>query len=405
MDPKTTTATEPAKPGVGSKFKFFTGPVKAFTRKNAETGKDEMFIAGAASSNVRDRYGDTMSAQCQASMLTQAKGLTMFGNHDYDVPEDVFGKCATSQLSTESDIIDLDIEMQIAQSNPRAVKSWELINKDGVTLAFSIGGIILEAEIDEDNDDGSSWWPPLIINDLELLEISLVGIPANPRAYTRSFIEDIKKSAFKGASRDPGVTKAYLRSIGVKGVDEEFPDLREAEIANAAAAATAGAVETAVEPIETPAVEGTVAIASGPILLERDGVNADGSKTAVQCAHETPCSTYAAHIAQGEADAIVATARTNVEASQTELSALNAEIVTKTAERDALVATVAELEVKKTELAATPTGRQTQAHAGGSSNTKPLSQMTSAELLAHKRALDGAQSDDARPLGAEHATQ
>lgn len=403
MDPKTTTATEPAKPGVGSKFKFFTGPVKAFTRANPETGKDEMFIAGCASSNVRDRYGDTMSAQCQASMLTQAKGLTMFGNHDYDVPEDVFGKCATSQLSTESDIIDLDIEMQIAQSNPRAVKSWELINKDGVTLAFSIGGIILEAEIDEDNDDGSSWWPPLIINDLELLEISLVGIPANPRAYTRSFIEDIKKSAFKGASRDPGVTKAYLRSIGVKGVDEEFPDLCEAEIANAAAAATAGTTPTATETpvaesIETTATETTVSDAASAPSNPAD----PNSETWEDVGGEIKAL---AAKAQQEADAIVATARTNVEASQTELSALNAEIGTKTAERDALVVEVKALEVKKTELAATPTGRQTQAHAGGSSNTKPLSQMTSAELLAHKRALDGVQSEDARSLGAEHATQ
>ena len=36
---------------------------------------------------------------------------------------------------------------------------------------------------------------PLIINGLELLEISLCGIPANPRAYTRSFIEDIARSS------------------------------------------------------------------------------------------------------------------------------------------------------------------------------------------------------------------
>jgi HK97 family phage prohead protease len=374
---QTNTATPPDT-GKGQKFKFFTGPTKAYIVKGADGAPDQYVIEGIASSNVRDRYGDTMSAQCQASMLKQSKDLTMFGNHSYDVPGDVYGKCVESNLEVSGETIDLAIKMQIAQSNPDAMKSWELINKDGITLAFSIGGIILDAEIDDENDNGDSWFPPLIINDLELLEISLVGIPANPRSYTRSFIEDIKKSAFKAAQRDPGVTKALLKSIGVKSVDEDFTDLRDAEVVNDQLAAEAGegaeapaaeapAVEASAAPAEAmPAAELAVTVETGidKVTLYRSGGN------------ELPLFVL---------DLSDLTATTKAISDFTvQRDAISTEITTKTSERDALVNEIAELQKKADLLRATPTGRQTKAHAGGTSTADvDLTKMTDAELRAH----------------------
>lgn len=410
------------KNGVGQKFRFFTGSVKAYKRTAADGITEEMVIEGIASSNQRDRYGDTMTAQCQASMLMQSKKLTMFGNHSYGVPEDVYGKCGSSTLETEGDTIKLAIVMVIAQSNPRGVKSWELINKDGVTLAFSIGGIITDAEIDEENDDGSSWWPPLLINDLELLEISLVGIPANRESYTRSFIEDIKKSAFKGATRDPGVQKAFLRSIGVKGIEDEFPDLRDiAPVALSGGGITLvksgdenKQLQTAVRCLHDPAC------ASFEAHIEKEPGNAVPDE---QCAHKNGCQKTkasdsslceehrdAAKIVLDEANAQLATVQASIETANANLSAINAEIEAKTTEKSTLetqaadlVKQIADLDEKKkaSELRATPTGRQTKATTAGSSTNKPLSEMTDAELRAHHQALNKSAAVDARPLGAD----
>lgn len=185
------------------------GALKAFTKKESGDATDRYFISGTASSSVEDLYGDTLTEKCQASMLAQASNhLTMWLNHDYDVPEDIAGACAEAQLknSTADDgtsCLDLDIVMEVDPENPRALKAWQHVNR-GIRLGFSIGGFFLDYElVFEDEND---WWGHFIVDDILLLEISLVGIPANPRAYTKTFekaraavvahAEQIAKDAF-----------------------------------------------------------------------------------------------------------------------------------------------------------------------------------------------------------------
>lgn len=407
-------APETTRDGKGKVFRFLTGTCRAFTVKNAETGDDDMFIEGIASSNVRDRYGDTMTAQCQASMLLQSQKLTMFGNHSYDVPEDVYGVCDQSKLETNGDVIDLAIVMRVAKSNDRAVKAWQLISADKVRLAFSIGGIILDAQIDEENDDGSFWFPPLIINDLELLEISLVGIPANPRAYTRSFLEDIKKTAFKVASRDPGVQKAFLRVLGVKSVEEEFTDLGDAgastadltpvepEAGSKACAWKDGCEKSnaagsllCAEHIKAAPIEGVEAPADG-IVKEGIEVPADDGVTreATLGDEAAPQNTeqqlslrvdVSAEVTD-EAKRLLDEIETRAAALKDECAALDAQITEKKSELATLDADVTRLRDEADKLKATPTGRQTQAHAGGRSTAaKAPRDMTDAELRDYAR--------------------
>lgn len=166
------------------------GALKAFTKKESGDAADRYFISGTASSSVEDLYGDTLTEKCQASMLAQASNhLTMWLNHDYDVPEDIAGACAEAQLknSTAEDgtsCLDLDIVMEVDPENPRALKAWQHVNR-GIRLGFSIGGFFLDYElVFEDEND---WWGHFVVDDILLLEISLVGIPANPRAYTKTF--------------------------------------------------------------------------------------------------------------------------------------------------------------------------------------------------------------------------
>lgn len=54
--------------------------------------------------------------------------------------------------------------------------------RTGFLNATSVGFRILEAEIAKDRDDESSWFPPLNYMHQELMEFSVVSIPANPEA-------------------------------------------------------------------------------------------------------------------------------------------------------------------------------------------------------------------------------
>lgn len=211
-------------------FEFRTVATRAYTTGSGD--QTRYFITGTASSNTEDRYGDTLDDACQKSMRKQAEGLTMWLNHSYKVPEDIAGTCLNPTLkdATADDgtkCIDLEITLEIDPGNPRALKCWEHVNR-GTRLAFSIGGYFVDFDwVDE--DDWFNW--SVIVHDIELLEISLVGIPANRRAYTKNFgismdrlkaeivrrAEDIAKEARDGVAPDRAAVREIVRkSFGLK---------------------------------------------------------------------------------------------------------------------------------------------------------------------------------------------
>jgi HK97 family phage prohead protease len=225
--------TAPFSAGKQATFKIHSnGAVKAYKRQNPSTGAEEYIIEGVASSNVRDRHGDTITERAQHSMLRQAQGLTMFMNHSYKVPEDVLGTCEYSTLERNGDILDLVTRCNVAQTNPRAMDCWRLINEDKIKLGQSIGGNITESQVDEENDDGESWCPPLIIDDIELLEISLCGIPANPRAYTRDFVSQMARGYMRSATRSPKVRELVRKALSGKAHDADLDAILERALAS-----------------------------------------------------------------------------------------------------------------------------------------------------------------------------
>lgn len=177
--PPTATVPRPVAP---STFKFFTRDIALKIEKAAD-GSEQLFIEGCASSTVIDRCGDRISLACQQKFLEQCKSLTIFLNHSYDVPEDVMGTCEESYLKQATDAeqgecTELWIRCKVAMTNPRAVEAARHITA-GVRLGFSVGGRILDYEF-ADLPDGD--WV-FVITDMALWEISVVGIPANQRAY------------------------------------------------------------------------------------------------------------------------------------------------------------------------------------------------------------------------------
>jgi hypothetical protein len=177
-------------------FKVITGAMTASLDET--TGKKSLHCT--ASSTVEDLHGDVMTEDCVRDMAKQAKAkaMTIFLNHRYSVPEDVFGKTVSSQVLTRTtdpdtgkDVWDMDLDIDLAGSNPRTEKTWALIKDDMVRLGVSIGALIEEFDF---KDKELGWWGGLIIKRVKLLEASIVGIPANQRSWVQNSVIAIGKS-------------------------------------------------------------------------------------------------------------------------------------------------------------------------------------------------------------------
>lgn len=180
MDPKKT-AIE------GTEFTIFSGILKA---SRAADGR--MRLHGIASSTTKDLHGDTMSPSAIEDMETAANNnLTIFLNHSYEVPEDVAGSVEAARMKTRgvSDLgdpnHDLDMDILINDANPRAVQAFEAIER-GTKLGLSIGALIPEGGARKEK--GGAY----VIDHIQLLETSLVGIPANPRSWIEYAVKSLR---------------------------------------------------------------------------------------------------------------------------------------------------------------------------------------------------------------------
>lgn len=200
-------------------FKIFSGTLKAY-----EKADSRKYLSCTASSTVEDLHGDRMTAECVQDMAPQAKtkGLTIFLNHSYKVPEDVFGKTTDAKIvsrSADADgkaIYDLDLEIMLDESNERAVKTFESIKDQGMKLGVSIGAMIEDWEF---IDEEAGWWGGLEIKAVNLLEASIVGIPANQRSWVVNGLNAlgaprniIAKALGRGDPEDQPVAKPTVKA-------------------------------------------------------------------------------------------------------------------------------------------------------------------------------------------------
>lgn len=157
-----------------------------------------MMIHGVASSNVRDHNGHHFRETAIRSMERQATGMTIFLNHKYQVPEDVFGVVAHARaVLAGQDIIDLHYDVEVDETNDRAVKAWASMKgrpgRATPRLGLSVGVDIPDGAWEVDKETGA-----ISIDDVILHETSVVGIPANPRSWITKALEAFQKAEDAG---------------------------------------------------------------------------------------------------------------------------------------------------------------------------------------------------------------
>jgi len=194
--------------------------------KAAENDSGELIIEGLANTTDKDRQGDIVSKDAWARGISNyLKNPIILAFHDHSKP---VGKMIDHKVLPNG----LSITAKISSA---ASEIYQLI-QDGVLSAFSVGFQILDAEYEPDTD-------AFIIKDLELMEISVVSVPANADALfsIRKSLTDEEIKSFtkeKDTHKEKEMNKTELETA----IAEQLQKLKAAE-ANAKAAETAKQAE------------------------------------------------------------------------------------------------------------------------------------------------------------------
>lgn len=183
------------------RFEAFSLSSELLTASVSPDGKK--MIHGVASSTTKDLHGDTILLSALEDMERSAVGLTVYLNHKYEVPDDV-GGTITKAIIRQKGVDEkgdpnyqLEVDIEIEDENPAALQTHKYIAK-GRKLGLSIGAMIPKDGAKRQKDG------TYVIEHLQLLELSMVGIPANPKSWI-----DYAASALRGM-----VEKATTTNLG-----------------------------------------------------------------------------------------------------------------------------------------------------------------------------------------------
>ena len=144
---------------IGKKLNISSG----FTIKSTEEDGDSIKIEGYANTTTKDRIGDVIVEEAwkKGGLNNYLKNPIILAYHNHSKP---IGRL----LEYSIDAYGLKVVAEIVKG---AGDVYELV-KENILKSFSVGFIVRDADYDHTTDI-------FVIKDLELLEISVVSVPAN----------------------------------------------------------------------------------------------------------------------------------------------------------------------------------------------------------------------------------
>lgn len=198
----------------------------AFSIKSDASSDSSVYIEGYASTNDVDRHGDIVpSSVWEKGIQNYLKNPVILAYHDHGQP---IGR----MIEHKSDSKGLWIKARVSS----AAKQFSLI-KDGILSAFSIGFRVLDAEY-------NSAAEVFVIKELELVEISVVSVPANQnslfelsKAFNSPEEYKLFKEQFAANTSAKGLENSTANSKTQKEIIMNPEDIKQmvAEAAKAAA--------------------------------------------------------------------------------------------------------------------------------------------------------------------------
>lgn len=167
---------------------------------------DKRVIEGFVSTSDLDRVRDIVKPEAFREALTNyLKSPVLFYNHrTWELP---IGKVTTAEIKKKGFFVRAEVIESEHPDLATANAVWELVEA-GVLKAFSFGFHILESMIDPEAKIR-------VIKRLELLEVSIVGIPANPNA-TFSIAKGIETGDDIKEFYTPEALAAYCKTFDDK---------------------------------------------------------------------------------------------------------------------------------------------------------------------------------------------
>ena len=168
-------------------FRAMTGAV---VRQEGQEGRKLTFIA---SDGTRDSAGTVLNPKGWDLARFNKNGIIGYQHKVYgswdgtDNPDNVIGK---GTAYTKDDRLMVDVEFEPAEINPLAEKIYQKLllgSRNAVSVGFLPKGRGAWGK-EEEAVDGKN--PTYYYKGQELLEVSVVNIPANPNATKKSFIEE-----------------------------------------------------------------------------------------------------------------------------------------------------------------------------------------------------------------------
>jgi HK97 family phage prohead protease len=144
----------------------------------AESIGDRLVRYTITSGNV-DRQNDKISVDGWQLDNYKANPVVLWGHRASDLP---IGKCvelARGDNTLKAVVEYVPLDMPVVGPMAEAVLR---MSRTGFLSATSVGFRAIDYEVAEDRDDDDSWWYPLNFLQQELLEFSVVTIPANADA-------------------------------------------------------------------------------------------------------------------------------------------------------------------------------------------------------------------------------
>ena len=202
-----------------------------FTKAAPATNEpsDSVFIEGYASTQDVDRQGDVVPASVwEAGMKNYLKNPIILAQHDYDDP---VGRMVEHRIDSTG----LWVKARISA----AAEIFNLV-KDGVVTAFSVGFRVIDAEYNAATE-------LFVIKQLELVEISVVSVPANQNtlfSLSKAFNDADEYRIFKQQfAPESESAKGLESSKEADGISQKEWKMNPEEIKQMVADAAKSAVE------------------------------------------------------------------------------------------------------------------------------------------------------------------
>lgn len=181
------------------------------TKHVSKDASGKVIIKGMANTADKDRVGDVvLPSAFKKSLPEYLENPVILFQHNWDK---IIGKCIKAEIQDEG----LYIECEI--SSAKDVDDVRTKIAEGSLKTFSIGYNEVEADYDETNGCN-------VVKELELLEISVVTIPCNPKAKFTTEVSEKNEEAEKTAPIEDGffdyLADALKQLKTTEDIDGEF---------------------------------------------------------------------------------------------------------------------------------------------------------------------------------------